>query len=69
MTVMELMEELEKIHRERILSAHHDGMFLKTYDDVEAMNKIILMVKFLAEKNPEYRLTVSEILNAAQIEH
>ena len=69
MTLAELLEQLESIHQERTLEAHHDDMFFKTYADVEALDKVINLMKYLADKDPAYRLTVEEILNAVQIEY
>ena len=69
MTLEKLIEQLKIIHQERMLAAHHDNIFFQTHADVEALDKIIVMLKFLADKNPDYRLTVGEILDAAKIKY
>ena len=67
MTVKELLAELEIIHRERTLAAHHDGMFLKTYSDVEALERVIDLVEFLNEQSPDSKVTVAELLAVCKV--
>lgn len=67
MTLRELLDRLEKIRQERTLEAHHDDIFFSTYPDVEALERVIALIEFLADKNPSEQLTVAELLKAAQI--
>ena len=67
MTTKELLEQIETIQQERTLEAHHDDMFFQTYEDVEALDRVINMIKFLAEKKPSDKVTVAEIFKAAKI--
>ena len=68
MKLAELLSEMETIEQERTLEAHHDDMFFKTYADIEALEKIILMLEFISSKKPSDSVKISEILKAAQIE-
>lgn len=68
MHLAELLEQTQTIHQERTLEAHHDDMFFQTYTDVEALEKIILLLKFLEAKKPADKVKVADILKAAQIE-
>lgn len=68
MTLKELLDHLEIIHRERMLSAHHDDMFFQTYSDVEALERVIAMVKFLVDKNPAANVKVAELLTICNID-
>ena len=67
MTTKELLELLERVHQERTLETHHDDMFFQTYPDVEALERVISLIKFLEEKQPSDKVTVAELLKAAQI--
>ncbi|MBQ7454438.1 MAG: hypothetical protein IJS69_05260 [Selenomonadaceae bacterium] len=67
MTIKELLKQIETIHHERTLSAHHDDMFFQTYADVEALERVIKMIKFLTDKSPAHQLTVAEILAASNV--
>ena len=62
MTTAELIEQLEKIHRERMLEAHHDMLFQR-YPDIEALDAVINLLEFLGDKNPSDTVKVSELLN------
>ena len=44
-------------------------MFFQTYSDVEALNKVIRMLQFIAAKKSSDSVKVSEILKAAQIDN
>lgn len=68
MKLAELLSEMETIEQERTLEAHHDDMFFQTYRDVEALNKVILMLEFIAAKKTSDSLKISELLRAAQID-
>ena len=61
MTTKELIAELEKISHERQLEAHHDDMFFMTYSDVEALDKVIALLKFLDTKKPDDKVSVAEL--------
>ena len=67
MTLRELLDRLEKIRQERTLEAHHDDILFSTYPDVEALERVIALVKFLADRKPSDEVTVARLLKAAQI--
>ena len=67
MTIKELLAELETINRERTLAAHHDGMFLKTYSDVEALERVIDLIKFLDEQSPDSKVKIAELLAVCKV--
>ena len=50
MTVQELLDELKKINQERLLSAHHDDFYFQTFEDIDALNKVILLINYLNKK-------------------
>ncbi len=60
MTIEELIEQLELVRKERILEAHHDMIF-QSYPDIEALDSVIDLIKFLDEKQPSDKLTVAEL--------
>ena len=68
MTIKEVERQLDIIKEDRLVGAHHDDIFFTSYPDVEALEKIINLVKFLSEKKPSDKVTVAEIFKAAQIE-
>ena len=68
MTITELLEQIETIHQERFLEAHHDNIFFQTYEDIEALERVINLIKFLENKDPAYRLTVAELLAAGNLD-
>ena len=61
MTLEELLEELETIQKERTLEAHHDMMF-QSYSDIEALESVINLLKFLDAKKPSDKVTVGELI-------
>ena len=68
MTITEVQKQLNTIKEDRLVGAHHDDIFFTTYADLEALEKIIALIKFLSEKKPSDKLTVAEILSAANID-
>ena len=60
MTVEELIEQLEIVRKERILEAHHDMIF-QSYPDIEALDNVIDLIKFLEEKKPSDTVKVGEL--------
>lgn len=62
MTTAELIELLERIHRERMFETHHDMLF-QSYPDIEALDAVINLLKFLGDKNSSDTLKVSDLLN------
>lgn len=68
MNLQELSEQAENIRREILFEAHHDAVLFHTHEDVEALNRMILLIKFLEEKNPSDEVKISEILKAVQID-
>lgn len=51
-----------------MLAAHHDDMVFQTYFDVEALERVIAMVKFLNDKNPATNVKVAELLAICNID-
>ena len=68
MTITEVQKQLNIIKEDRLVGAHHDDIFFTTYADLEALEKIIALIKFLSEKKPSDKLTVAEIVAAANID-
>ena len=50
------------------MEAHHDDIFFQIYDDVEALDRVINLIKFLQEKNPSDTVKVAELFKAANID-
>ena len=61
MTVEELIEQLTIVQKERTLEAHHDMIF-QSYPDIEALESVLDLVKFLDEKQPSDTVTVGELI-------
>ena len=68
MTITEVQKQLDIIQKDRLVGAHHDDIFFTTYADLEALEKIIALIKFLSEKKPSDELKVAEIFAAANID-
>lgn len=68
MTAQELLDELKKINQERLLEAHHDDMYFQTFADVDALDKVILLINHLSKKNPSDKVTVAELWEVAEID-
>ena len=60
MKIAELIELLEKIQRERTLEAHHDMLF-QSYPDIEALERVISLLKFLDTKKPDDKVSIAEL--------
>ena len=68
MTVQELLDELKKINQERLLAAHHDDLYFQTFADVDALDKVILLINYLSKKNSSDKVTVAELWEVAKID-
>ena len=68
MTITEVQKQLDIIQKDRLVGAHHDDIFFTTYADLEALEKIIALIKFLSEKKPSDEIKVAEIFAAANID-
>ena len=68
MTIAEVQRQLEIIKEDRLIGAHHDDIFFTVQEDMEALERIDALIKFLAEKKPSDKLTVAEILKVADVE-
>lgn len=68
MTIAEMQRQLEIIKKDRLVGAHHDDIFFTVQEDMEALERVDALIKFLAEKSPAYHLTVAEILAASNID-
>ena len=68
MTVQELLDELKKINKERLLEAHHDDLYFQTFKDIDALDKVIVLINFLSKKKPSDKVTVAELWKVAEID-
>ena len=68
MTITEVQKQLDIIKEDRLVGAHHDDIFFTTYADMEALERIIALIKFLSEKKPSDKIKVAEIFAAANID-
>lgn len=68
MTITEVQKQLDIIKEDRLVGAHHDDIFFTTYADMEALERIIALIKFLSEKKPSDKVKVADILAAANID-
>ena len=68
MTIKEVQRQLDIIKEDRLVGAHHDDIFFTTYADMEALERIIALIKFLSEKKTSDEVKISEILAARNIE-
>ena len=68
MTITEIQKQLDVIKGDRLVGAHHDDIFFTTQADMEALERIIGLMKFLSEKKPSDELKVAEILSACNID-
>ena len=68
MTVQELLDELKKINKERLLEAHHDDLYFQTFKDIDALDKVIVLINFLSKKKPSDKVTVAELWTVAEID-
>lgn len=68
MTITEIEKQLDIIKKDRLVGAHHDDIFFTTQADMEALERIIALIKFLNEKKPSDKVKVAEILAAANID-
>lgn len=68
MTITELQKQLDVIKKDRLVGAHHDDIFFTTYADMEALERITALIKFLSDKKPSDEIKVAEIFAAANID-
>ncbi len=68
MTIKDLQRQLNIIKEDRYIGSHHDDIFFQVQNDIEAMDSVINLIKFLSDKNPADNLTVAEVLAAGNIE-
>ena len=68
MTITEVQRQLDIIKEDRLVGAHHDDIFFTTYADMEALERIIALIKFLSEKKTSDAVKVADILAAANID-
>ena len=68
MTITEVQKQLDIIKEDRLVGAHHDDIFFTTYADLEALERINALIKFLSEKKPSDKIKVAEIFAAANID-
>ena len=68
MTIAEIQRQLEIIKEDRLVGAHHDGIFFTTYADMEALERMSALIKFLGEKKHSDEVKIAEILAACNID-
>lgn len=68
MTITEVQKQLEIIKEDRLVGAHHDDIFFTTQADLEALERLNALIKFLSEKKLSDNVKVSEIFAAANID-
>ena len=68
MTITEIEKQLDIIKEDRLVGAHHDNIFFTIQADMEALERIIALIKFLSDKKPSDTVTVAEILKSADID-
>ena len=68
MTTKELLEQLKEINQEKMLASFHDDMFLQKMPDIDALDKVIILIDYLSKKNPSDKDTVAEIFEIAEID-
>jgi len=68
MTTKELLEQLKSINQEKVLASFHDDMFFQEMPDIDALDKVIILIDYLSKKNPTDTVTVAELFNVAEIE-
>ena len=68
MTTKELLEQLKSINQEKVMATFHDDVLLQEFPDIDALDKVIILIDYLAKKNPSYKVTVAELWEVAEIE-
>lgn|GEM_PF-4718586 len=68
MTIKEIQRQLDIIKEDRLVGAHHDDIFFTAQADMEALERIIALIKFLSEKKPSDKVKIAEILSASNID-
>ena len=68
MTITEVQKQLEIIKEDRLVGAHHDDIFFTTQADLEALERLNALIKFLSEKKLSDNVKVAEIFAAANID-
>ena len=68
MTTKELLEQLKSINQEKVMSTFHDDVLLQDFPDIDALDKVIILIDYLAKKNPSDKVTVAELWEVAEIE-
>ncbi len=67
MNLKEILKLMNEIHWHRMLEAHHDSDHLDQ-PDLEALNRVINLLKILNESRLNDSVKVSELLAAVDIE-
>ena len=68
MTIKELLEQLKAINQEKVLASFHDDMFLQKMPDIDALDKVIILIDYLSKKNPSDKVTVAELWKVAELD-
>ena len=68
MTIAEIQRQLEIIKEDRLVGAHHDDIFFTTYADMEALERMSALIKFLSAKKHSDKVKIAEILAACNID-
>ena len=66
MTTKEILDQLDRIYRERMLEAHHDSYDLRQ-PDLDALTCLTDLLKILSESSPNDSIKVGDLLAASNI--
>lgn len=67
MKIKEVLDQLEKIHQERFLGAHHDSYDLHQ-PDLDALDCVISLLNILDESRLDDSVKIDELLAASNID-
>ena len=67
MKIKEILDQLEKIHQERFLEAHHDSYDLHQ-PDLDALDCVMSLMKILDESRLDDSVKINELLAASNID-
>ena len=63
-----ILNVLRTINQEKMLASFHDELFLQDNPEVDALNSAIILINFLSKRKPTDTVTVTDLLDIAEIE-
>ena len=51
-----------------MLASFHDDMFFQEMPDIDALDKVIILIDYLSKKNPSDKVTVAELWKVAELD-